>query len=533
MRGSGGDAVYEALQALGVRHVFGIPSQQNLALYDAFARRGGIELVGARHEQGAVHAADGYARTTGRLGVAIVSTGPGTTNAVSGLYEAGFASSPVLLITTQIDRCWLGKGKGFIHEADNQLAMLRTVTRRAERVEQGDAIAGTILSLAREALSGRPQPVAVEIPTDLLAAPADPGALAVLPPLRPVPDEALLMQAAERLMAAQRPLLWLGGGAQHAAPVVRRLAERLGCPVVSSNNGRGVVASDDPLYVGNQTHYPQFRPFLEQADLVLAIGARFQAVPTWYWSLPVRHLIHIDADPGVLNRSYPADLAIAGDAGLAAERLLALLPRPPSVDPTFRAAATATKAALRANVDGKISAEHKALCDIIDLVLPADRNIVCDATLVTSTWGYNRLPIRQPRSAVASTSMAIGPALPLGIGAALGTARRTLVMHGDGGVMLSLGEIATAVDAKAPVILCIFNDRGYGILRHLQANSTQRQFAVDLHTPNFHALGLAMGVPSAFADSPASFEEALSDAVRRDGPTLIEIDLTALGKLSH
>ena len=188
MRGTGGDAVYAALQALGVRQVFGIPSQQNLALYDAFARRGGIELVGARHEQGAVHAADGYARTTGRLGVAIASTGPGTTNAVSGLYEAQFASSPVLLITTQIDRCWLGKGKGFIHEADNQLAMLRTVTRRAERVEQADAIAPTLLSLACDALSGRPQPVALEIPTDLLAATADPGPLAIQPPLRPMPE---------------------------------------------------------------------------------------------------------------------------------------------------------------------------------------------------------------------------------------------------------------------------------------------------------------------------------------------------------
>lgn len=533
MKGTGGDAVYEALQALGVRHVFGIPSQQNLALYDAFARRGGIEIVGARHEQGAVHAADGYARTTGRLGVAIASTGPGTTNCVSGLYEAGFASSPVLLVTTQIDRCWLGKGKGFIHEADNQLAMLHTVTRRAERVEQGDAIAGTILSLARDALSGRPQPVAVEIPTDLLALQADPGKLTVLPPVRPVPDEALLLKAAERLMAAKRPLLWLGGGAQHGAAAIRALAERLGAPVVSSNNGRGVVASDDRLYVGNQTNYPQFRPFLEQADLVLAIGVRFQAVPTWYWSLPVRNLIHIDADPGVLNRSYPADLAILGDGGLVADRLLALLKRGPEIEPTFREAATATKTALRANVDAKISAEHQALCDIIDRVLPPERNIVCDATLVTSTWGYNRLPIRYPRSAVASTSMAIGPALPLGIGAALGTGRKTLVMHGDGGVMLSLGELATAVDAKAPVILCVFNDKGYGILRHLQANSTQRQFAVDLHTPDFHALGLAMGVPSAFADSPASFEAALTEAVRRDGPSLIEIDLTALGKLSH
>ena len=273
---TGGDAVCAALERLGVRTVFGIPSQQNLALYDALARRGRIRLIGARHEAGAVHAADGYARATGELGVAIVSTGPGTANAVNGLYEAGFASSPVLLITTQVDRVHLGRGRGFIHDADNQLQMLRSVTRRSECVMYPHSIADTILSVAADILTGRPQPGAVEIPTDLLAAAAPVGALHASDRVPLEPDDALVVRAGDLLVAAERPLLWLGGGAvsANAAAEIRQLAERLGAPVVSSLNGRGVFPTDHPLFVGSQTHYPAFRSLIEQADAVLAIGTR-------------------------------------------------------------------------------------------------------------------------------------------------------------------------------------------------------------------------------------------------------------------
>ncbi|HMG63739.1 MAG TPA: thiamine pyrophosphate-binding protein, partial [Streptosporangiaceae bacterium] len=164
---TGGDLVAEALEALGVEHVFGIVSVHNLPIYDAIRRRGRITTINSRHEQGAVHAADGYARSTGRLGVAITSTGPGAANAVPGLYEAAFSSSPVLMITGQVETRFYGKGRGVLHEAEQQLPMLRSVTRRTESVRRAQDIPELIMLAAADALTGRPQPVAVEIPIDL------------------------------------------------------------------------------------------------------------------------------------------------------------------------------------------------------------------------------------------------------------------------------------------------------------------------------------------------------------------------------
>lgn len=530
---TGGDAVCAALEALNVRTVFGIPGQHNLALYDALARRNRIRLVGARHEAGAVHAADGYARATGELGVAIVTTGPGTANAMNGLYEAGFASSPVLLITTQIDRAYLGRSRGFIHDADNQLAMLRTVTRRSECVAHGHRITETILSVAADILTGRPQPGAVEIPTDLLSASVGQLRAEPIAPRRIAPDEALIDRAAALLGKAKRPLIWVGGGcvSSDAAEEVRALAAKLGAPVVSSYNGRGVIPTDDPLFVGSQTHYPAFRELLEQADAVLAIGTRFQAVASWFWSLPMPpRLIHIDADATMIGRNYPAEIGIVGDAKLGA---VALVSRLGDVAPErdYLALAEQTRAALAAETEQRIGPDHVAISDAVDRLAPRSRNLVCDATMTGTTWGNLRVPVRAPRQFTYSTSLAIGPALPLGIGAAIGSGRRTIVLHGDGGVMLHVGELANAVEANAPVTVLVFNNRSYGSLKYIQSMMGARTVGVDLHTPDFAALGTAMGVPSRRVDSVAGFEEAFADAMRAEGPNLIEIDITGMAPL--
>ena len=524
---TGGDAVCAALEALNVRTVFGIPSQQNLALYDALARHGRIQMVGARHEAGAVHAADGYARATGELGVAIVSTGPGTANAMNGLYEAGFASSQVLLITTQVDRAHLGRGRGFIHDADNQLAMLRTVTRRSECVMHGDRIADTILSVAGDILTGRPQPGAVEIPTDLLAAATGKPGVAPVRSIRIAPDMDLIDRAAALLDEAKRPLLWIGGGcvSADAADAVRALAAKLGAPVVSSLNGRGVIPSDDPSFVGSQTHYPAFRELLAQSDTVLAIGTRFQAVASWFWSLPMPpRLIQIDADATMLARNYPVEIGIVSDARLGAIALASRLGSA-TPDPNYLALAERTRADLAADTDRRIGPDHAAICDAIDRFAPRSRNLVCDATMTGTTWGNLRLPARNPRQFTYSTSLAIGPALPLGIGAAIGSGRRTIVLHGDGGVMLHIGELATAAETRAPVTVLVFNNRGYGSLKYIQSMMGVPHVGVDLHTPDFVAIGAAMGVPSKRVDSVGGFEEALADAMRAEGPNLIEVDI--------
>jgi len=528
---TGGDAVYHALKAAGVACVFGIPSQHNLGIYDALRRHGDIRVIGARHEQGAVHAADGYARATGRLGVAIVSTGPGTANAMNGLYEAGFASSPVLLITTQIDTIWLGKGKGFIHEAGQQLAMLRTVTRSSRTVRHVGDIIPALLQVMADILDGRPQPGAVEIPTDLLLASLPHSAPDWQPPLPLPPDAAALDQASALLRQSRRPLVWVGGGCQGAAHEVRALAEYLGAPVVSTTNGRGVIPDGHRLYVGNQTRLPAFRHLLEAADLVLAIGTRFQALATQYWQLPMPPLLHLDIDPGVIGRNYPAQLALIGDAGLGAAGLLERLQTAsarPIVEDDFLALANATGKRLTAAVAQMIGKDHRHIVASIDALWPPDGPIVNDATIPANTWGNFLLPVRAPRIAHSSTSLAIGPALPLGIGAALGSGRKTLVIHGDGGMMLNLGELATAVDHCAPVVVCVFNDGGYGVLKALQYRATGHAYAVDLHTPDFVALAAAMGMPGAKVTTADDFAPALRTALAIDGPYLIEIDLKAL-----
>lgn len=530
---TGGDAVCDALDALGVRTIFGVPSQQSLALYDALARRKHIRMVGARHEAGAVHAADGYARATGELGVAIVSTGPGTANAVNGLYEAGFASSPVLLITTQVDRVHLGKGNAFIHEAEGQLAMLRAVTRRSECVLYSERIAETILSVAADIRSGRPQPGAVEIPTDMLSLAVPPERVVASPARSPAaPDEALLDRAAEMLRAAKRPLVWLGGGCVAAAGPVRELAARLGAPVVSTLNGRGIVATEDPQFVGSQTHYPGFRDLLDQADMVLAIGTRFQAVATWFWSLPMPpRMIRIDIDGKMLSRNYTPELAITGDAGACAtalcERLAGL-----SLDSDYLALAARVRETLRVETIRRIGPDHARMSAAVDRLSPEDRNIVCDATMTGTTWGGMHLSARAERRFAYVTSLAIGPALPLGIGAALGSGRRTIVLHGDGGVLLNLVELAMAVETGAPVTVLVFNNLGYGGLKYLQSMAGKPHVAVDLHTPDFEALGKAFGMPSRRVATVEAFEEAFAEAANAEGPNLIEIDITGMEPLN-
>jgi acetolactate synthase I/II/III large subunit len=530
---TGGEAVRAALETLGVRCVFGVPSQHNLALYDALARSKQIRVVGARHEAGAAHAADGYARATGELGVAIVSTGPGSANAMNGLYEASFGSSPVMLVTTQINRVHLGKNKGFIHDAENQLAMLRTVTRRAERVLHAHQIFETVVALGRDIVTGRPQPGAVEIPTDLLDA-RTPADFQTPPPVpRVAPDAAAIDNAAALIARARRPIVWLGGGCVRsgAADAVRAFVEHLGAPVVTTLNGRSALPSDHPLAVGNATHYPPFRRLLEEADLVLAVGTRFQAVATGFWSLPLgKQLVQVDVDASMISRNYPAAAAVIGDAALALDALRGAIPGR-NVDPEFLALGHTVRDALLAESARRIGGDHVRLCGILDEILPDGRNVVCDATMVGNSWAGFRLPVRDFRGFTYSTSLAIGPALPLAIGAAIGSGRRTVAIHGDGGVMLNIGELATAVEAKAPVTLIVFNDKGYGVLKMLQTAAGVTPFGVDLHTPDFVALANAMGMPAERVDDPDGFAAALGRSIATQGPSLIEVDLTQMEPL--
>lgn len=528
---TGGEAVYEALRAIGVEHVFGIVSVHNIPIYDAILRGGGITPVAVRHEQAAVHAADGYARATGRLGVVIASTGPGTTNAVSGLYEAGFASSRVMLITGQVETAYYGKGKGFLHEAEQQLPMLRTVTRIAESVRRTEDIADTVVRVARDVQLGRPQPGAVEIPIDLqyAKAPVDIPHVEAWARIQPPADA--IQQALDALSGATRRVIWAGGGVINAdaATELLQLAEKLNAPVFTSINGRGAIPEDHPLCMGPLANDPHMERTLAEAEVVFAVGTRFQAGATRNWTLRLPgKLIHLDADPGVVGRNYPAAVSIVGDAKLGLSAILRAV-NSTTGDAAFADAAREARDAARAAIRQQIGPDYEAIMDTMRDLLPRDANIVRDATVPAYLWGNRLLPIYEPRTSLNPTSAAIGPALPLAIGAALGSGRKTAVIQGDGGFMLSIGELATAAQYQAPVIICVFNDKGYGVLRTIQARTFEgRQTGVDLATPDFAAVAQAMGVAGESIHGVDAFKEAFARAVEASGPVLLDIDMESL-----
>ncbi|MDG4825284.1 thiamine pyrophosphate-binding protein [Asanoa sp. WMMD1127] len=533
---TGGDAVVEALRALGVDRVFVVASVHNLPILNALHRDGGIAVVNVRHEQAAVHGADGYARVTGRLGVAITSTGPGAANAMGGLFEAGFASSPVLMLTGQVETGFYGKGRGYLHEAERQLEMLRSVTRQAWSVRRAADIAEVVVAAGREALTGRPQPTAVEIPVDLQYAETPRTGVVAAPVPRAAPDPARVAAAAALLAGARRPLVWAGGGVNHAgaADALRAFVERLGIPVVTSTEGRGALPEDHPLCLGSLATYKPLRAHVERADAVLVVGSRFQMYPTGFWRLRLPPaLVHLDADPTVIGRSYPARVALVADArdGLAA--LDAALPTG-AVEPGWadegRAAADATVARARE----RLGPDHRGIMDAIRRHLPRDGVVVRDSTVPAYVWGDSLLPILSSRTSLRPVSSAIGPGLPLAIGAAAGAGERTVVIHGDGGIMLTIGELSTLAQTGLPVTVCVFNDRGYGILRGIEAATfAGAQHDVDLATPDFAALAEAMGVPAEKVSDAAGFEKAFAASVARPGPALIEVDLLALAPMDY
>ncbi len=531
---TGGEAVARTLEAMGVTRVFGIVSVHNLPTYRALAASEHIEVVACRHEQFAVHAADGYARATGRLGVALTSTGPGTTNAVSGLYEACYGSSPVLLITGQAESAFYGKGKGFVHEHETQLDMLRTVTRRAETIWRTEDISRTIAAVADDARRGRPQACAVEIPIDQQYRRAG-VELFGTPTVAPVPVEAeAVATAAERLDGAERPLIWAGGGvvAADASASLVTLAERLQAPVVTTIEGRGSIPEDHPLALGPRTERPSVAEIIGEADVVLAVGTRFQNYSTRMWQLDIPgSIVHLDADPAVIGRNYEADVAVVGDAGLGLAALVEAVADRRGDDGFLERSAKSVEAD-RERTWGEIGPDHRAIAASIRRLLPRDALLVRDNTVPNYLWGNRVLPVLEPRTSIRPSSGSIGPGIGLAVGACAGTGRRTLLMAGDGGFQLGIGELATVAQYRLPMVIVIFDDGGYGVLRVIEDNVMGERFGVDLATPDFVAVARGMGLEAEPVADVAGFDQAFARAVERDGPTLLSVDLTALAPLN-
>lgn len=539
---TGAEATVRALEALDVTTVFTVPSAHNLSILKAIHQTSEIKVIGCRHEQGVVHAADGYARTTGRIGVAIVSGGPGTANTMGGLYEAHHASSPVLLITSQIDTLFLGRSRGYVHEADQQSEMLQTACKDVRLVMHPSEVAETLIEAGLLARRGRPRPVAVQIPVnvqdDVTPAPEQSDLVAaaqrVSAPITASPKT--IEEAAAVLAAAKRPLIWSGGGVVHgdASEELLAFARKWQAPVIMSREGRGGISDADPLSLGAVATTTAMREFMAECDVFFAVGSHFQHYATGEWTLPwPQRIVQLDVDPLMIGRSFTTEVSVVAEAsvGLAAltEALDELTETQVDERREHLARGQQALAATREEFTARCGADHLAICQAINDLRPADSVVVRDPTVPATVWGESLMPILHPRTSVRATSSPIGPALPLAIGAAVGTGKPVIALHGDGGLMLSLGEIATAVQAKVPVVLCVFNDDGYQMLRNIEARLGDGMLHdTELVTPKFAELAETMSMPGVLVKSAAEFEVALKEALGSAGPTLIEIDLASL-----
>ena len=530
---TGGQAVAETLASLGVTRVFGIVSVHNLPIYDALSLHPDIEVTNVRHEQAAAHAADAYSRVTGGLGVILTSTGPGAVNAIAGIYEAAFVSSQLLMITGQIESRFRGKAKGFLHEYEKQPDMLGSVCRAVASVRYTEDISTDIAGVVDDIRRGRPQPGAVEIPIDLQYRTAEVQIVGSPDVERLSPDENLLDQAAELLQQAERPIIWAGGGVNisGAAHELTALAERLGAPVVTTIEGRGSISEAHELSLGFRTDRVLGMEIFEEADLVFAVGTRFQNYATRVWTLPMpENLIHVDVDPGVIGRNYSASVAVVGDAKLALQGMLDRIDSG-NVDEQFVDRCRKIRTADEQAVQEEIGADHSQIVSIIRRLLPDACPVVRDSTVPGYTWGNRLLQIVRSRTSIRPAAVAIGPGLPLAMGAAIGSETHALLVQGDGGLQLSIGELSACAEHQIPVIVLVFNDSGYNILRIIQDNVLGHKHGTELPTVDFVAVAEGMGVDAERVEGVEQFEPALQRALDRSGPTLLDIDMELLAPI--
>jgi acetolactate synthase-1/2/3 large subunit len=533
---TGGEIVAEMLGAAGVDTVFGVLSVHNIPIYDALDRVGGFHVVNARGEQGAASMADGYARVTGRLGVVITSTGVGAANAAGPLLEAYNASSPVLHITGQIDSRFLADRLPALHAAKDQLSTLQSIGKAAFRAATTEEVAETMWQAIALAQSGRPGPVSVEIPIDqqYRAVPTEPIQMSLVG--RTTPPEELAAHATSVLASARRPLIWAGGGViqSDAAPELTALAERLGAGVITSAAGRGAIPENHHLCLGNFSSEVGVVTLLQRADVLLAVGTQFRGNETQNWQLGLPpQLIRIDAEAHELGRGYRPSLGIAGDAKLTLQRILDALSGPSELDPTWQQDIEDVRAAARARWRAMLGS-YEQIMDELRAALPQDAIVVRDVTVPATAWGSRLLEVYQPRTALHSASLAIGQGLAMAIGAGVGQPDRPVVLlAGDGGFAMSLGELGTAQQEQLLLTVVLFDDAGYGILRNLQdAHFERRHFAVDLDSPNWTELGRAFGFWTGQVSSAAEFKGQLAEALGQSSPALLALNMASIGPMA-
>lgn len=518
---SGGDAVVRSILRHGVSTIYGLPGVQSDHLFNAMFDAGeALKVVHTRHEQGAAYMALGAALATGKPAVYSVVPGPGFLNSTAALATAYSTGARVLALVGQIPSRAIGKGHGLLHEIPDQIGILRTLTKWADRItrpQDAPALVGKAFQMLH---SGRPRPVGIELPPDVLAARAE---VHLVPPLTseegPPLDDDAIDRAAQLLAKAEHPVIFVGGGANEAIDEVRALAERLTAPVVAYRRGKGVLDERHPLshvFVGGHRLW-------RNADVVLAVGTRLQ-LPISAWGVDDKlTIIKVDIDPAEMDRLRKPEIGLVGDAAAVLKRIAAQLVHLPAMRPERVAASRALKDVVAADL--AVLAPQIGHLKAIRDVLP-DHGVVIDELTQVGYAGRNAYETRAPRTYIScgyQGTLGWGVAAALGAKHALGDVP-VIALSGDGGFMFNVQELASAVRHRIPVVVVVFNDGAYGNVRNMQRDlHGNRLIASDLANPDFVRLAESFGIGGWRVTSPAALRQALDSALATNEPALIEV----------
>jgi thiamine pyrophosphate-dependent acetolactate synthase large subunit-like protein len=517
-----GQAAIALLESYGVNTVFGIPGVHTLEFYRGLGHSR-IRHVAPRHEQGAGFMADGYARASGRPGVCVLITGPGVTNAATPIGQAFSDSVPMLVLSSVNATPDLGKGRGRLHEITSQQATMAPLTAFSRTVRDADDLSAGFADAFRVFSAARPRPVHLEVPLDVLRAPAPPPGGPMPTPSRPEPDPAAVAAAGELARRARRPVIIAGGGAVDHGASIATLADHIGAAVVVTTAAKGGVPDSHTRCLGATLSLEPTQALLRSADLVVAVGSELAETDSWIDRLPITgELIRIDIDPRCLARDYPARVAMLADAGMAVRALVAHLEswRSDGVDLSEIARIKETN---RTSHEAR-QRRHVRVLDALRAVLPADGIVASDMTQIAYTANYH-FPCERPRCWLHPIGYGtLGYALPAAIGAKLASPQRaTVALAGDAGFLFTVQELATAAELKLPIAILLWNNDALGQIADDMVARGIPEIGVKPRNPDFVALARAFQCHAMRPRSLTALRRALSAAFDADRPTLIEV----------
>lgn len=532
------DAIVETLVQAKVEVIYGIVSIHNMPIYDAIYREGSIRLVTARGESGAVNMADAYARATGKMGVVMTSTGAGAGNGAGSLTEAWNAGTPLLHITGEADSDYIGTDQRYIHECKNQEQMMEGASKHAYTLKRPKQIIPFMRHAITEAQTVPTGPVTVQIPTNFQPVIVPNNQLIELESKAKVEaDLQLPAEIIEKIAAAKRPVIWTGSGliASGGSRELLALVERKQAAVITSEAGKGSIPEGHSLCIGNFAATSQVADLLKKSDLLLSIGVRFRGGETFDWTLPIpENHINIDADPKAFNRNFDTPHSLVGDARRVLEAInTGLQGKEVMSDKAYAEEVKAVRKAVRRDLCDMI-APYDEIARMMQEQLPEDVVLVTDVTMSGYIWGNRLIDIAEPGHYHFMAGGGIGQGLPMAIGAQVGQPKKPVVLiAGDGGFMVNAGEMITAIQEDTPIIVLLFDDSGYGILKYYQEAAYGRQTSVGLNNPDFVMMAKSMGFEAEKVTSAEAFQQGLAHALASNKPYLVTIDMASIGELEY